>query len=293
MSAVHNRASAFGDYTDFGEAAEDVMAMLDAQHGLDAWFITRVRLDEWIVTHLRGRAPFERGQALTFAGDRWPEGAFVAAPLVIGDELFGMLCGLDTSRRLPPEQRDSPHIMTASRILSTILRGELEYEELQRRVERAEAEALVDELTGLFNRRGWERLTEREETRSARYGHGATVFVMDVDGLKRMNDEHGHPAGDELLRRVGAAIRRVVREHDVAARFGGDEFAVLAVETDEDQSRVLRLRLEEAFAEAGVAISIGAAHRTFEGGIADAVRRADRAMYACKAARDPASKSLA
>ncbi|HEV8019619.1 MAG TPA: GGDEF domain-containing protein, partial [Candidatus Lustribacter sp.] len=291
MSAVSSRFDAFGDYADFSEAAEGVMGMLDALHVLDAWFITRIRLDEWIVTHLRGKAPFERGQLLTLpsamrermlrgrrqksraeakleaiAADRWPDHAFIGAPLVVRDQLFGVLCGLDMASAFPQEQRDSPHIMTAARILSTVLRDELDKEELQRRVERAEAEALVDELTGLFNRRGWDRLSEREETRSARYGHGATVFMMDVDGLKRKNDEEGHLAGDDLLRRVAGAIRSVVREHDIAARFGGDEFAVLAVETDDDQSRVLQSRLEAAFAEAGVAISVGAAHRTYDGG---------------------------
>ena len=202
-----------------------------------------------------------------------------------GDQLFGVLCGVDMSAKLTPAHQDSLHLMTAARILSTILRNELENEALVRRAERAEADALVDELTGLFNRRGWDRLTEAEETRSARYGHGATVFIMDVDGLKQKNDFEGHLAGDELLRRVADAVRSVIREHDVAARLGGDEFAVLAVESDDQQSSGLHQRFEEAFAAAGVELSIGAAHRVYDGGIAEAVERADAAMYARKAAR--------
>jgi diguanylate cyclase (GGDEF)-like protein len=291
------------------------MDMLNELHVLDAWFVTRIRLDEWIVTHLRGNAPFERGQTLKIpaamresmlrgrdgtskaeaeleevavrtAADRSPgEPAFVGAPLVVGDQLFGVLCGVDMSAKLAPQHQDSPHLMTAARILSTILRNELENEALVRRAERAEADALVDELTGLFNRRGWDRLTEAEEARSARYGHGATVFMMDVDGLKQKNDSEGHTAGDELLRRVAAAVRSVVREHDVAARLGGDEFAVLAVESDDEQSSGLLQRLEAAFAAAGVQCSIGTAHRVYEGGIAEAVGRADAAMYERKAAR--------
>jgi diguanylate cyclase (GGDEF)-like protein len=312
---ISGHSNAFGDFADFGEAAEGVMDMLNELHVLDAWFVTRIRLDEWIVTHLRGNAPFERGQTLKIpaamreamlrgraekskaeaeleamagrtASDRSPgEPAFVGAPLVVGDQLFGVLCGVDTSSKLTAAHRDSPHLMTAARILSTILRNELENEELVRRAERAEADALVDQLTGLFNRRGWERLTEAEETRSARYGHGATVLMMDVDGLKKKNDSEGHPAGDELLRRVADAVRSVIREHDVAARLGGDEFAVLAVESDDEQASGLHQRLEEAFIAAGVQLSIGAAHRICDGGIADAVARADAAMYARKAAR--------
>ncbi len=295
------------------------MQMLSELHVLDAWFITRIRLDHWIVTHLCGNAPFQRGQTLqvpqamrdqimrgrrpasgvetelealaerTGDGKKLVEPAYVGAPIVVNDQLFGVLCGLDKTATVHEMHRDSPHLMTAARILSTILRDELENEALVRRAERAEADALVDELTGLFNRRGWDRLTEREEARSMRYGHGATVFMMDVDGLKQKNDAEGHMAGDALLRRVADAIRSVIREHDVAARLGGDEFAVLAVESDDDQAHALHARLEEAFLAAGVQLSIGLAHRDFDGGIASAVDRADAAMYQRKAARSSAS----
>ena len=306
---------AFGDFSDFGEAAEAMMDMLNELHVLDAWFVTRIHLDEWIVTHLRGNAPFVRGDALhmptamreqilrgqlgrtraeraledlavrTAVNHTPGEHAYVGAPLVVNDQLFGVICGLDATATVHLRYQDSPHLMTAARLLSTILRNELENEHLQRRAERAESDALIDELTGLFNRRGWDRLTEAEETRSARYGHGATVFMMDVDGLKQKNDLEGHVAGDELLRRVGAAVRSVIREHDVAARLGGDEFAVLAVETDDEESNVLQQRLEAAFAAAGVELSIGSAHRDHRTGIADAVDRADAAMYERKAQR--------
>jgi diguanylate cyclase len=291
--------------------------MLSELHVLDTWFITRIRLDDWIVTHLFGNAPYERGQVLRvplamrrelLAGhaasvveeqlealavrtgdDKMPPlHTFVGAPLVVNDQLFGVLCGLDTSASLDHSRRGLPHLMTAARILSTILRDELRHEALLRRAERAEADALVDELTGLFNRRGWERLTEREETRSARYGHGATIFMMDVDGLKQKNDTEGHAAGNDLLRSVADALRKVIREHDIAARLGGDEFAVLAVESDGDQARALHERLEQAFAEVGVPISIGAAHRDYEGGIRAALDRADAAMYQRKVARQGA-----
>jgi diguanylate cyclase (GGDEF)-like protein len=315
---ITDQAPAFGDFSTFGEAAEGMMQMLSELHVLDAWFITRIRLDDWIVTHLCGKAPFERGHALRIPsamrhqllGEHAPasavetelealapgpidegllvEHAFVGAPLVVNDQLFGVLCGLDMTATNHEARRESPHMMTAARILSTILRDELENEALLRRAERAEADALVDELTGLFNRRGWDRLTEREEARAARYGHGSTVFMMDVDGLKRKNDTEGHAAGDQLLCRVSDCVRGVVREHDVAARLGGDEFAVLAVESDAEQARALQERLEAAFAEAGIGISIGLAHRDYYGGIPAAVGRADAAMYQVKAARTSA-----
>ena len=292
-----------------------MMEMLDEMHVLDAWFVTRIRLDEWIVTHLRGKAPFERGASVelaprmreallrgrhpksraeveldalaerTGATRTYVEHAFVGAPLVVKDQLYGVLCGLDMSSTVHDDKEDAPGVMLAARFLSTVLRHELEAEELVRRAERAEAEALVDELTGLFNRRGWERLTEREDARAARYGHGATVFVMDVDGLKRKNDEEGHAAGDDLLRAVADAIRGVMREHDIAARMGGDEFAILAVESDDDDAAALHARLTAAFEAAGVRLSIGAAYREYAGGIPAALERADAQMYRRKAER--------
>jgi diguanylate cyclase (GGDEF)-like protein len=305
----------FGEFTTFGDAAGAVMAMLDELHALDAWFITRARLDDWIVTHLHGTAPFAPGtklpldatarerilrgaaaktraeralEACVEEADRTsadPDHAFIGAPLIVRDELYGVLCGLD-SRLISDEVRiDSPSVMTAARLLSTILRRELDAEELLRRAERAEAEALVDELTGLFNRRGWERLVDREEHRSARYAHGATVVMMDVDGLKAVNDQQGHAAGDALLIAVANAIRSVVREHDVAARLGGDEFALLAVEYDDDGRNGLRERLTGAFARDGLTVSVGFAQREYDGGISAAAERADAAMYQCKSAR--------
>jgi len=306
---------AFGEYATFGDAAGAIMAMLNELHALDAWFITRAHLDDWIVTHLHGSAPFAPGATLPVSAaarqrilqgapaktraeraleacveqaareSADPDHAFIGAPLIVREELYGVLCGLDSRLVSEEVQLDSPSVMAAARILSTILRRELDAEELLRRAERAEAEALVDQLTGLFNRRGWERLIESEEHRSARYGHGATVVMMDVDGLKSVNDQQGHAAGDALLIAVADAIRTVIRDHDIAARLGGDEFALLAVESDDDGSYGLRKRLEDEFARQGLTVSMGFAQREFDGGIGAAIERADAAMYDCKAAR--------
>jgi diguanylate cyclase (GGDEF)-like protein len=219
--------------------------------------------------------------------------AFIGAPLVVRDELYGVLCGFGSRLTGDDAHHDSPSVMSAARILSTILHRELDAEESLRRAERAEAEALVDELTGLFNRRGWERLIEREEARSMRYGHGATVVMMDVDGLKRMNDQHGHTAGDRVLIGVAGALRSVIRENDVAARLGGDEFAILAVEYDDDGRYGLFERLKGAFTAQGLTVSLGFAQREHRGGIAAAIQRADAAMYEYKVAGSESTRRYA
>lgn len=96
-------------------------------------------------------------------------------------------------------------------------------------VRRLREQALSDSLTGLGNRRALEQDLKRELNRASRHGHPLTVAVIDVDGLKAVNDSQGHHAGDALLRRVATAIRTTVRDEDVGYRLGGDEFALLLV----------------------------------------------------------------
>ena len=116
-------------------------------------------------------------------------------------------------------------------MLSTQLNNDLRIAALTRRVERAGIEAETDALTGLWNRRGWDRLFAMEEERCQKYGHPACVLVLDLDGLKGVNDASGHGAGDDLLRRVAQILKRNVRESDVLARVGGDEFGILLIES--------------------------------------------------------------
>lgn len=86
--------------------------------------------------------------------------------------------------------------------------------------------ALIDELTGLHNRRGWEEQLPREMARADREKRPLYVAVLDIDHFKRVNDAEGHPAGDRLLSEAAAIWRRQLRPHDLLARYGGEEFAL-------------------------------------------------------------------
>ena len=97
-----------------------------------------------------------------------------------------------------------------------------------RRSERLAVEALIDPMTKLSNRRAWDQLLAKEEERCQRYGHAAAVFIIDLDGLKQINDDAGHASGDRLILEAAEAMREVAREVDVVARLGGDEFGVNA-----------------------------------------------------------------
>src|ERR1700687_3767861 len=107
-------------------------------------------------------------------------------------------------------------------------------------------EARTDHLTGLANRREFERVMEREVALADRHSRQLSVMMIDLDNLKRINDRHGHRAGDAALRLVAQQLLRVIRASDVCARIGGDEFAVAMPETTIEKARDVAGRLRSA-----------------------------------------------
>ena len=105
--------------------------------------------------------------------------------------------------------------------------------------------ALTDELTGLYNRRGFMALAERQLKLGHRSGRGMLLFMMDLDRLKRINDSFGHFEGDRALKHTAYALEETFRDSDVVARLGGDEFAVLAIEATGYSEATIKTRLFE------------------------------------------------
>jgi diguanylate cyclase (GGDEF)-like protein len=129
------------------------------------------------------------------------------------------------------------------------------------------SEARTDHLTGLANRREFERVMEREVALGERHDRRLSMMMIDLDNLKRINDRQGHRAGDGALRLVAQQLQRVVRASDVCARVGGDEFAVAMPETAIERAREVANRLRAAISHGSlsakspepVAVSIGVA----------------------------------
>jgi diguanylate cyclase (GGDEF)-like protein len=119
---------------------------------------------------------------------------------------------------------------------------------LRRERDALQNDALSDPLTGLANRRLLMSMAEYEVARHRRADARFTVVMLDLDGFKPLNDRHGHAAGDQMLRDVAAALTRALRSQDTIARFGGDEFCVIAPETE--HPRVLAARIAAAVSEA-------------------------------------------
>jgi diguanylate cyclase (GGDEF)-like protein len=210
----------------------------------------------------------------------------VAFPLWGGDGLFGAVCALPADAEEEAALRATEAMVRLTvELLTSVLGLDLDRSRLQRRLDAAESAALSDALTSLGNRRAFDRAVEREEARCARFGHLAGVMVLDLDGLKDVNDTWGHAAGDDLIRRAAGAIRSTLRTADQAFRTGGDEFALLLPEVSEDGLDVLCERLADVLAAEGISASIGSALRRPAGNLHAVAREADQRMYERKRQR--------
>ncbi len=125
--------------------------------------------------------------------------------------------------------------------------------QLERERDALRHDALSDPVTGVANRRSLLARTDYEIARHERAGHNFALVMLDLDGFKQLNDRFGHAAGDDLLRDVAAALRQAMRAQDTVARFGGDEFCVLAPETD----RLGTTRLAAKVSQAVRKVSVG------------------------------------
>jgi diguanylate cyclase (GGDEF)-like protein len=201
-------------------------------------------------------------------------------PLVAGGETVGLMELIDVEDRTW-DDTDVEFCQALCDIVATSVRNALLYAEMQEMAAR-------DKLTGLYNRRLFEEQFEAAVARALRAGEDLALLVVDLDGLKRINDLGGHPAGDEALRTLSEAVRSSIRASDVPCRLGGDEFAViLPGSTPEDGIKVAE-RAQDTL------VRLGRGSYTFSGGVArvtpaqssayDVYRSADIAAYRAKAA---------
>ena len=193
-----------------------------------------------------------------------------------------------------PVRRPSVGAMSVEELRAEVARLGDELIRAEWRIAELEARADVDPMLDIFNRRGFERELRRSLAFIKRYDAKAALVFIDLDGFKAVNDRHGHAAGDGLLKEVARQLTANVRASDVAARYGGDEFAVILWHIAEEQALMKARHLEDVIAataveHAGTRLSVGASAGTVQLtpgiAVADAVESADRAMYARKRER--------
>jgi GGDEF domain-containing protein len=285
---------------DFTAASRRALHYLSQTFDFALWMVTRLENDDWVVLTAEdlyyGIGPgtvfksqdsicsrMLEGLGPQFAPDislvpayaqspvvrQYRIGSYFSLPIHHADgRLFGTLCAADPEPRPRSVLEKLETLRLIAEMLSHILAIEMRCVVTERECERIATEANRDALTGLYNRRGWMQFVEKEELRCRRYGHSL-----------------GHAGGDDLLQRAGRAIAGAVRDSDIVARIGGDEFSVLCLEITPGDAEGLETRLRAALAGGGVAASLGRALRSPVEGLPAACAEADRAMYAEKAVR--------
>jgi diguanylate cyclase (GGDEF)-like protein len=224
--------------------------------------------------------------AVATPADQWRRSprSLAAIPLATPEGVNGVLAvWSSTSAHLEAEGLEL--LRTLAPLAASQLAHALEHDRLRENAER-------DSLTGLYNRRMFDHSVSAESARHERYGHPIALLLIDVDHFKHINDSFGHEAGDTVLRAVARVIMAGVRDVDVAARFGGEEFAVMLPETSPEaaadvaerlRASVERIELPWAGDVIGVRVSIGVS--SCPACVRDPralVRSADAALYQAK-----------
>lgn len=301
-------------FHNFEDAGKQVLQYLHQHFGFGLWMITRVENNKWIIL----QAENEKYNIQKGAVFRWLDSfcyhmvqgktpkmapcstdvelyataainqqlcikSYIGEPLLNEDgSVFGTICAIDTVPHSDEILKSAALVELLGSLLSSILQSELRENQQRRLKERFEVEALTDGLTGLFNRRAWDRLLALEEGRCQRYGLPATIFSIDLNDLKLINDQFGHDQGDRLIQNTAELLSQKMRSNDVVARLGGDEFAVLCPEMAMADAAVLFERLLGLFIEADIQVAVGYATRQLSSHLNDAFIQADHNMYEYK-----------
>lgn len=299
------------NFKNFKDAGAKILEYLYHHFGFSLWMITRTEGEDWIVLQTNDHGyGVQPGQVFKWSDSYCSQmvlgntpaiapnsqdiplyvdaginkivdiRAYIEQPLFNEDgSLFGTLCAIDPSPQPQNIENSAALLELFSQLLSQILQSELKLNENKRISEKFKMESLTDHLTGLFNRRAWDRFIHLEEDRCKSYGHPTTIIMIDLNNLKDINDQYGHDKGDLVIQKTAQTIQKCVRASDVVARLGGDEFAILNIETTLTDTEKLSKRIFKALKAVNIEVAIGIAARDPSKGLKKAVIAADQKMY--------------
>jgi diguanylate cyclase (GGDEF)-like protein len=274
VEGEHGRPPLTNCYFRDGELSEADRTELISD--LDAY---TVRLGSRVKAHVQdGHDP-----ATANAGDANAR-PLAAVPLIYGERAMGVLLVRSDEPTRVWQENEVLLMRTVADQVAVAVRHARLFQEMQQ-------QALTDALTGCFNRRSFEMQLERDLHMATRLRQPVSLIMLDVDHFKRVNDTHGHDAGDVALRMLAQALREELRGVDTAARYGGEEFAVILPSADSEGAHVvaerLRARVEkmEVPVVGNITASFGIATFPVHAGSRDLlVTTADRALYEAKRA---------
>jgi diguanylate cyclase (GGDEF)-like protein len=207
-------------------------------------------------------------------------------PLICQDRVVGVLNLADKMDADHFRSGDVALIELFSQLVGASIGNIKLFEKIQR-------QATTDGLTGLVNHRTFYEILEKELWRSRRYGGRISLIMIDVDNLKSINDAFGHRAGDKAIREISRRIKECIRQIDTAARYGGDEFAVILINTSLEDAVIVAQRMVDAVANSQttwqkeqipLSISVGLGQYDPETTPEDITSRSDQALYMAKQA---------
>jgi diguanylate cyclase (GGDEF)-like protein len=210
----------------------------------------------------------------------------IIVPLLCQDKVVGVLNIADK----PDKEGFSNEDITLVELLSQLIGASIGNIAL---FERTQHQARTDGLTGLVNHKTFYEMLERELWRSRRFKEQISLIMVDVDNLKHINDHYGHRAGDKVIKEISQRIKETIRQVDIAARYGGDEFAIILPNTSLTDATVVAERLVGLVAqtpvvwrkdEIAISISVGIGQLDENDTPDDIASRSDKALYSAKKA---------
>lgn len=207
-------------------------------------------------------------------------------PLICQDRVVGVLNLADKTNGGHFNSEDIALIELFSQLVGASIGNVKLFEKIQR-------QATTDGLTGLVNHKTFYEILEKELWRSRRYGGQISLIMVDIDNLKKINDAYGHRVGDRVIKEISKRIKECIRQIDTAARYGGDEFAVILLNTSLIDANVVAKRMVDAVANTPtswneekieLSISVGLGQYDAQASPEDITSRSDQALYAAKQA---------